>query len=112
MSHQFYCPLKSLYLAFLFLLPFNLSAQDVYFPPADSDWEVRSPSEVGLDEGLINEVVKLAMENENSVDRDLRIAILQGFSREPYHDLAGPVRERGRLSGVRINIHNDQDFAG
>lgn len=89
-----------LYLALHFLLPLNLLAQERYFPPAGSEWEVRTPSEAGLDEGLINQAVELAMENENSVDRDLRIAILQGFSHEPYHEMAGPVRERGGPAGL------------
>lgn len=89
-----------LFLVILFLLPLNLTAQERYFPPAGTDWEVRTPSDVGLDEGLIDQAVELAMENENSVDRDLRIAILQGFSHEPYHELAGPVRERGGPAGM------------
>lgn len=93
-------PLMLLFLAILFLLPLNLTAQERYFPPAGSDWEVRTPSDAGLDNGLINQAVELAMESENSVDRDLRIAILQGFSHEPYHELAGPVRERGGPAGM------------
>lgn len=92
--------LMPLILSILFLQPLILIAQERYFPPAGTDWEVRTPSGAGLDEELIQQAVNLAMENENSVNRDLRIAILQGFSREPYHDLAGPVRERGGPAGI------------
>lgn len=92
--------LISVFFAILIFNPLNLTAQERYFPPAGTDWEVRSPADTGLDEGLIREAVDLAMENENSVNRDLRIAILQGFSHEPYHELAGPVRERGGPAGM------------
>lgn len=100
MSQRISYPFTPFYLLVLFLLPLSLSAQEQYFPPAGAEWEVRTPAEAGLNEALINQAVELALENENSVNRDLRIAILQGFSREPYHDLAGPVRERGGPAGM------------
>ena len=84
----------------LFLLPLNLTAQERYVPPSGTDWEVRSPAEAGLNEGVIEQAVEIALANENSVNRDLRIATLQAFSREPYHQLAGPVRERGGPAGM------------
>lgn len=66
------------------------------------EWEMRSPADLGLDEELIRQARQMAIDNENSVNRDLRIAILEAFSREPYHELAGPVRERGGPAGMII----------
>ncbi|MFN2374803.1 MAG: hypothetical protein ABR545_13430, partial [Cyclonatronaceae bacterium] len=77
-------------------------AQDRYFPPAGPVWEEKAPGEVGLDAEGVKQAVDFALANENSVERDLRIAILKGFSHEPYHHLAGPVRERGNPGGMII----------
>lgn len=97
---------KNSFILFLLLLfvcsPFITEAQDLYFPPTGESWQEMSPAELGFDESAIEEAVSIAIENENSVERDLRIAILKGFSSEPYHDLAGPVRERGGPAGMII----------
>lgn len=79
----------------------DLMSQSLYYPPAN-EWEEVSPEEVGLNARQIDAAVEYAVENENSVERDLKIAILKGFSHEPYHQLAGPVRERGGPAGMII----------
>jgi len=91
----------SLFILFFLLPRADLLAQDLYFPPA-GEWAEKSPAELGLNEAAIEQAVQLALDNENSVERDLRIAILKGFSHEPYHDLQGPVRERGGPAGMII----------
>ncbi|NBC25341.1 MAG: serine hydrolase [Bacteroidetes bacterium] len=75
-------------------------AQERYYPPANADWEQRTPGELGLDASILQQAVDIAMEHENSVERDLRIAILKAFSREPYHEISGPVKERGGPAGI------------
>ncbi|MEX0649344.1 MAG: serine hydrolase [Balneolaceae bacterium] len=88
---------------FLFVLslnPFTAQGQDLYYP--ETEWEQKSASDLGFNAGLLQQAVDIAMENENSVNQDLRIAILEAFSREPYHDIAGPVRERGGPAGMII----------
>ncbi|MCC5907890.1 MAG: serine hydrolase [Balneolaceae bacterium] len=85
-----------------FFSPFSVQSQDRYVPPAGTEWMERPPSDLGLNEELIRQARQMALDNENSVNRDLRIAILEAFSREPYHDLAGPVRERGGPAGMII----------
>jgi len=75
-------------------------AQERYYPPDNADWEQRSPGELGLDGSALQQAVQLAIEHENSVERDLRIAILKAFSREPYHEISGPVKERGGPAGI------------
>lgn len=55
---------------------------------------------MGLDAGQLEEAVNFALANEYTGARDLRLAILKGFEREPFHKLAGPVKERGGPAGV------------
>jgi CubicO group peptidase (beta-lactamase class C family) len=84
------------------LLPFFLGsfAQEAYFPPAGGTWEQRDPEAFGVDPDALQEAVKFAGEHEYSGPRDLRLAILKGFEREPYHEILGPVKERGGPAGM------------
>lgn len=79
----------------------ELMSQSLYYPPAN-EWDEISPEDAGLNAEQIETAVQFAMDNENSVERDLKIAILKGFAHEPYHQLAGPVRERGEAAGLII----------
>lgn len=75
-------------------------ARQSYFPPDTGSWEERAPDDLGFDTVSLEEAVEFAQKNENSVERDLRLAILKGFSHEPYHELLGPVKERGGPAGI------------
>ncbi|WP_436517407.1 serine hydrolase domain-containing protein [Ekhidna sp. To15] len=77
----------------------TLSAQ---YYPSKSQWETRSASQVGLKQSAIDNAVQFAADNEYSGQKDLRLAILQSFSREPYHELQGPTKERGGPAGMII----------
>ena len=83
-------------------VPSQSQSQQLYYPPQGDSWEERSSNELGFDAAALDEAVQFAIENENSVDRDLRIAILEAFSREPYHEIGGPVKERGGPAGMII----------
>ncbi len=91
-------------LALLFSSVSTLTAQSQYFPPQGlgNDWEQKEASELGFQASELDAAIQFALDNENSVEKDLRIAILKGFSHEPYHYLAGPVRERGNPAGIVI----------
>ena len=94
--------MKALFLVslFLWIIP-SQQIQAQYVPPAN-EWESREPASLNLNAAAIQSAVDFALANENSVNRDLRIAILQGFAREPYHGLAGPTRHRGGPAGMII----------
>lgn len=77
----------------------TLSAQ---YYPSKNQWESKSPTQVGLNQSAIDEAVNFALDNEYSGDKDLRLAILKSFSREPYHKLQGPTKERGGPAGMII----------
>ena len=82
---------------FAFVLSFSLTAQ---YYPSKNDWESKTPRESGLKEGSIKEAVEFALSNEYSGEKDLRLAILKAFSREPDHKLQGPTKERGGPAGM------------
>jgi CubicO group peptidase (beta-lactamase class C family) len=84
----------------LLLATVILQAQS-YFPDRNN-WEEKAPSSLNLKPKLLQEAVDFALANEYSGSRDLRIAILEGFKREPYHDILGPTKKRGGPAGLII----------
>lgn len=91
---------KLTFLTFLFFLTFHfIQAQQLYFPPKN-DWKIQTPQSQKINATLLQKAVDFAEANEYSGAKDLRIAILQGFAREPYHYLAGKTKKRGGPAGV------------
>lgn len=92
-------------LAILYLLSVFqiLNAQSpVYFPGRHADWERKDPAMAGFEPEGVARMVAFAEGNEYSGSRDLRIAILKGFEREPYHSIQGPTKKRGGPAGMLI----------
>ena len=90
-------------LLFLLALSVSLTAfsQDTrYFPERNADWTTKSPAEYNINEAALQKAVTFAMNNEYSGSRDLRIAILKGFEREPFHEIMGPTKKRGGPAGL------------
>ncbi|AZQ44203.1 serine hydrolase domain-containing protein [Nonlabens ponticola] len=86
-----------------FLLTFTsfiLNAQQQYFPQSTASWETISYQEAGLDADKMDDVVAFAKANEYKGSRDLRIAILDGFKKEPFHEILGPTKKRGGPAGM------------
>ncbi len=85
------------------LTPISLNSQpSFYFPEKGAAWEEHSPAALGIDETIVNQAVNFAKNNEYSGARDLRIAILKGFEREPFHSILGPTKKRGGPAGMII----------
>ncbi|WP_299899280.1 serine hydrolase [uncultured Aquimarina sp.] len=85
---------------FLFGLIVNLGiSQELYFPER-GNWEEKSPSEFNINSNKLNEAIAYAEANEYSGSKDLRIAILKGFEREPYHKILGPTKKRSAPAGL------------
>lgn len=91
---------RNLFTCFLAVAALSLAAQNYY--PTQDDWENRAPKETGFNADKLQEAVNFAEANEYSGPRDLRLAILEGFSREPYHGLQGPTKKRGGPAGMII----------
>ena len=87
------------YLLFIYFCYPSLYGQ-YYFPPAHGTWQQKDPNEYSIDSKKIAEAIDFAKENEYSGSKDLRIAILRGFSKEPYHKILGPTKKRGGPAGI------------
>ena len=87
----------------LSLLSFCVSAQKtVYFPERGKEWAQKDPADFNIDKNKLDLAVTFAKDNEYSGSKDLRIAILEGFRHEPFHEIAGPTKKRGAPAGVII----------
>jgi CubicO group peptidase (beta-lactamase class C family) len=78
----------------------TFSQEAGYFPVRNADWKTKSPTEYNIKEAALQKAVTFAMNNEYSGSRDLRIAILKGFEREPFHEILGPTKKRGGPAGL------------
>lgn len=81
-------------------VPHNGHSQITYFPERHAQWETRSSNELSFNKEALNELVAFAEANEYLGSRDLRIAILKGFEREPFHEILGPTKKRGGPAGL------------
>lgn len=87
-----------LFFLFLFFTS-SLFSQSTYFP-SESSWEAKEPKDSNIDAAKLNEAIQFANENEYSGSKDLRIAILDGFRKEPFHEITGPTKKRGGPAGI------------
>lgn len=91
------------YFMFVLLLASTtcMSAQKAYyFPERNASWQEKSLKEAKVEDKSLQEAITFAEENEYSGSRDLRIAILKGFEREPFHKILGPTKKRGGPAGM------------
>jgi hypothetical protein len=72
-----------------------------YFP-ALNNWISKSPSELGLNETKIQEVIKFAKENEIKNPRNMEASHYQSFGKEPFGFAIGPFTDRGEPTGIII----------
>ena len=78
------------------------SRDAAYFPGPDGRWERRSASQVGMDSARVAAAVAFAVASESRAPRDLLLAHVQSFGREPFGDAVGPFKERGDPTGLII----------
>jgi CubicO group peptidase (beta-lactamase class C family) len=89
------------FLIVIFLCSTSLVAQDnFYFPERNAEWLEKPSKDFKIDTDKLREALDFAKNNEYSGSRDLRIAILQGFEREPFHEIQGPTKKRGGPAGM------------
>ena len=86
---------------FFLVVAVTLTAQeDYYFPERNTDWSQKSPKGYKIDTENLQKAVDFAEANEYTGSRDLRIATLKGFEREPFHKILGPTKKRGGPAGL------------
>jgi CubicO group peptidase (beta-lactamase class C family) len=91
---------RKLLLLFVSLYTITVAAQQTYFP--DADWQIKKPEELKMNKVLLDSAVSLALQSENKMERDLRIANMKSYSREPGYKIIGPMKERGGPAGLVI----------
>lgn len=84
----------------LFCANFAVAQTTYYFPERNAVWEQQTPKQVDINASKLQLAVDFAEANEYSGSRDLRIAILKGFEREPFHTILGPTKKRGGPAGM------------
>jgi hypothetical protein len=73
-----------------------------YYP--DATWRRKTPSEAGINPGILKEAIDFALAGETKAPRDLVMNHYQNFGREPFGYAIGPIKERGDPTG--IIVHN------
>ena len=91
---------KKIVILFVNLYAFSVTAQQPYFP--DADWLVKNPTELKMNKKWLDSAVTFALNNENKVERDLRIANTKSYAREPGYKIIGPMKQRGGPAGLVI----------
>ena len=91
---------KKFIILFLSMYVLAVDAQQLYFPGVE--WQVKKPEELRMNKKLLDSAVTLALNSENKVERDLRIANMKSYSREPGYKMIGPMKQRGGPAGVVI----------
>ncbi|TQV77277.1 serine hydrolase [Aliikangiella marina] len=93
--------MKPIILICISILMVSQAHSSEYFP-SKNDWQTKKPAELGLNPKSIEQAIKFAKDNEYSGDKDLRVAILKGFAREPFHQILGPTKKRGGPAGMIV----------
>ncbi len=89
----------------LFFLAFTVlsvltKGQITYYP--DTFWQTKKAIQLGMNKQKLDSAVAFAINNENKVDRDLRLAVLKAYVKEPGYEIVGPMKERGGPAGMVI----------
>jgi len=95
--------MKNYILSLVFTVIFintGICQEITYFPEKNAVWQEKVPTDFNINSKALDEAVAFAINNEYSGSKDLRIAILKGFSREPFHKILGPTKKRGGPAGM------------
>jgi CubicO group peptidase (beta-lactamase class C family) len=80
--------------------PASSGGSPAYYP--DLEWERRRPEAVGLDAARLQEAVAFAIASERKAPRDLSVAHMHSFGKEPFNQPLGPFTERGDPTGIVV----------
>ena len=78
------------------------TAEAGYVPGPQGGWESRRPRQLGMDSARVAAAVAFALASETRSPRDLLLAHVQSFGREPFGDAIGPFAARGDPTGLII----------
>ena len=92
--------LRKTILYIVLFLSISIYAQKPYYP--GNSWEEKEPIDFGIDNQKIDKAISFAISNENDVDINLENAIKKAFGDEPYFEIKGPTKHRGKPNGLII----------
>lgn len=92
--------LKVLLIGLLLNVGLANAQQKYYFPARGANWKTQSPQTFKINNQKLQAAVDFAKANEYSGEKDLRLAIVKGFTREPFHKILGPTKKRGGPAGM------------
>lgn len=102
MKHSFLIVVWKVLLASPLVYPINiLQAQQPYFPPMES-WERKTPASMGVNNSALKDAIGFAQSNETKMPRNLELAQVYNFGKEPFSDAIGPFAERKTSSGLVV----------
>ena len=84
--------------------PESRGVPEAYFPGPGSEWERRSPEEVGVSSDLLDRAIQLSLENPTPIPPQSELAIQQWRAQndDTHREIIGPVRDRGDVTGVIV----------
>jgi len=77
------------------------TAPGSYFPTR-FEWRHQQPEQVGMNAAVLQEAVQLAIAGETTGPKDMAQFLTNGFGREPFFSLIGPIKDRGGASGLIV----------
>lgn len=81
----------------------TISGFTQHYFPEKSNWQTRTPKELGLDETKIQAALEFAKNHESKENPNLKIAHYESaFGREPFGYPVGPMKIRGEATGLII----------
>ena len=97
--------MKNSFLSALWLIMLcgnNITAAEVYFPPAGK-WQQATAQSLGVDAGKLQQAVDYAILSENTASKDQAIVQATTFgAREPYDQIIGPMSVRAAANGLIV----------
>ncbi len=73
-----------------------------YYPPPGEGWAPRRPSEEGFDSAGLGAAVSFAQSSEIAWSMDMKAQLATNTAKEPFPDILGPFKDRGRQNGIII----------
>jgi CubicO group peptidase (beta-lactamase class C family) len=77
-------------------------AAEVYYPGPGDQWDKRAPNAVGMDPDKVAKAVQFAEAHEVNWLRDVHAQIEKDVATEPYPQVLGETKERGRPAGMIV----------
>jgi len=78
------------------------SATGLYYPAPGDGWLLARAADAGLDSAGLASAVSYAQASEIDWSLDMKTQLAKNTAREPYPDIVGPYRDRGRQNGIII----------